>query len=166
MKTFQISRTVVASSEQIYNAWTKAVDLEQWWAPEGFRLEIVTQELQPAGIFHYNMKTADGYQMWGRFIYTVLQKPERLCFINSFSDPEGKITSAPFSDDWPKEINNELSLTETNGKTTITLELSPLNASKLAIQTFEANFESLTHGFTGTFDRLEAYLVNRQIREN
>ncbi|MFY9153380.1 MAG: SRPBCC domain-containing protein [Prolixibacteraceae bacterium] len=159
MKYFEISRSLQVSSEQIFDAWTKAFHLEKWWAPRGFELEIIKLDLNIGGKFHYNMKTADGYQMWGRFIYTEIQKPHRLSFVNSFSNAGGKITQAPFSDDWPREIINELTLSELNGKTKITLKAAPVNAGELAIQTFEANFESLMLGFTGTFDRLEEHLL-------
>lgn len=162
MKPFEISRLLTASKDEVFNAWTEAGSLANWWGPEGFKLSIITLDLCVGGKFHYNMKTSDGYEMWGRFIFTEIQKPDRLSFVNSFSNAEGKITQAPFSDDWPREIVNELVLSETNGKTKITLRANPVNAGQRAMQTFEANFESLMHGFTGTFDRLEIHLQNQK----
>lgn len=160
MKKFEINRIFTASQEEIFAAWTETDILKKWWGPVGFQLSILKFDFHPEGIFHYNMKTADGYEMWGRFRYTEIKKPTRLCFVNSFSDADGNITQAPFSADWPGEISNELSISELDGKTEIKLHGSPVNASELQQQTFEANFESMTIGFNDTFDRLQEYLEN------
>jgi uncharacterized protein YndB with AHSA1/START domain len=54
--------------------------------------------------------------MWGRFVYREIVAPERIVFINSFSDEEGNITRAPFSPTWPLEVLNTLTLSEHEGK--------------------------------------------------
>jgi uncharacterized protein YndB with AHSA1/START domain len=94
----------------------------------------------------------------GRFIYRDIVAPEKLVFINSFSDANGGITRAPFSPTWPLEILNTLTLTERDGKTTLDLRGSPINATEAERKTFEGMRNSLRQGFTGTFDQLETYL--------
>lgn len=97
--------------------------------------------------------------MWGRFVYRDIQPPERLVFVNSFADQDGNITRAPFSPTWPLEIENRLTLTEADGKTTLTLRGGPINATKEERQTFWKAQQSLRQGFAGTFDQLAAYLA-------
>lgn len=160
MSTFEITRTYQATKRQLFEAWTKAEHLKSWWVPRGFNIYISKLEAQEGGMFHYHLITEDEiYQMWGRFIFSEIIEPERISFINSFSDNYGNIARAPFSETWPLEINNELIFTEENGETRLTLRVTPVNAPESDLKTFEENFESLTHGFTGTFDRLEEYLI-------
>jgi uncharacterized protein YndB with AHSA1/START domain len=99
-------------------------------------------------------------EMWGRFIYREIAAPERIVFINSFSDPQGEITRAPFPGMhlWPLEVLNTLTLEEANGKTTLTLRGGPINASLEEIVAFEAGFASMTQGFASTWEQLATYL--------
>ena len=58
-------------------------------------------DLRPGGTYHYGMRTPDGKEMWGRFVYREIIPPERIVFVNSFSDPEGGITRHPMAPTWP-----------------------------------------------------------------
>jgi uncharacterized protein YndB with AHSA1/START domain len=103
--------------------------------------------------------------MWGRFVYREIVAPERIVFINSFSDEDGNITRAPFSSTWPLEVLNTLTLSEHEGKTTLTLRGGPINATEEERKTFEAGFDSMRQGFTGTFDQLADYLAKAREAE-
>ena len=66
--------------------------------------------------------------MFGRFVYREVAAPERLVFVNSFSDAAGGITRAPFPQldgKWPLEILNVVTLTEEGGRTTVSLRGGP-----------------------------------------
>jgi uncharacterized protein YndB with AHSA1/START domain len=156
---FEITRVFDASRELLFKAWTEQERLKQWWGPKGFVINIINMDVRPEGVFHYNMHTADGYLMWGRFVYREIVVPERIVFVNSFSNNEGTITRAPFSPTWPLEILNILTFTEKEGKTSLTLCGCPQNATKEEEMTYLGNFASMEHGFTGTFDQLAEYLA-------
>jgi uncharacterized protein YndB with AHSA1/START domain len=49
---------------------------------------------------------------------------------------------------------------ERDGRTTVTLRWSALNATQAERRTFDANHESMTGGWTGTFDQLAEHLAN------
>jgi len=53
-----------------------------------------------------------------------------------------------------------MTLTEENGRATVTIEWIPLNATDEEIATFNAAHDGMKQGWTGTFDQLEAYLAN------
>ncbi|HKS69038.1 MAG TPA: SRPBCC domain-containing protein, partial [Ktedonobacterales bacterium] len=93
-----------------------------------------------------------------RFVYRDIQPPERMVFVNSFSDEEGNVTRAPFNPTWPLEVLNTLTLSEADGKTTLTLRGGPINATEEERETFWKAQESLRQGFAGTFDKLSDYL--------
>lgn len=120
---------------------------------------VHTLDFRPGGVFHYSMRSPEGQIMWGKFVYRDMQAPERLVFVSSFSDAEGAITRAPFSPSWPLEIVNTVTLSESEGNTTITLRGGPINATEEERATFWNAQESLQRGFAGTFDQLAAYLA-------
>jgi uncharacterized protein YndB with AHSA1/START domain len=154
-----ITRTFDAPRELVFKAWTESEHLKHWWGPKGFTMNVSKLDLHPGGVFHYSMRSPDGHEMWGKFVYREIVAPEKIVFINSFSDEEGNITRAPFSPTWPLEVLNTLTLSEIEGKTRLTLRGGPINATEEERRTYEAGFESMKQGFGGTLDQLADYLA-------
>jgi uncharacterized protein YndB with AHSA1/START domain len=117
-------------------------------------------DLRPSGVFHYSMRTPNGSDWWGKFVYREIMAPERIVFISSFSDEKENITRHPLWPTWPLEVFNTLTFTEKSGKTTLTLRGAPINATEEEHKTFEANTTNVQQGFKGTFDQLDEYLAN------
>ena len=157
-----ISHVTDAPRELVYKAWSEADRLKEWWGPKGFGLRVVKLDFRPGGIFHYAMQAPSGQELFGRFMYRDMEAPGRIEFINSFSDAEGGITRAPFSAFWPLEVLNTLTLTEHDGKTTLTLRGGPINATEAEQKTFEAGFDSMQQGFAATFGQLTDYLARQK----
>lgn len=122
-------------------------------------MTVSKQELRPDGILLYNQRSADGHDMWVKFVYSEISEPEKLVFTNSFSDEEGNTVRAPFNETWPLEVLNTLTFTEQDGKTTLTLRGFPLSATEEEHQTFEASQEMVQQGYGGTLDQLAEYLA-------
>ncbi|TMV46808.1 SRPBCC domain-containing protein [Paenibacillus mesophilus] len=154
-----ITRVFNAPRELVFKAWTEPERLAQWWGPKGFALEISKLDLRPGGMFLGSQRSPEGFVMWGKFVYQEITPPEKLVFIQSFSDEEGNTVRAPFSPVWPLEIINELTLTEHEGKTTLTLRGGPINATEDELKAFEGMKPMVQQGFVGTFDQLEAFLA-------
>jgi uncharacterized protein YndB with AHSA1/START domain len=108
------------------------------------------------------MKGPNGKEMWGKFVFREIAAPERLVFVNSFSDPAGDITRAPSFDDWPLEVLNTVTFDEENGKTKITLKGAPINAPEGERARFRSMKASMNQGFGGSFDQLENYLAQEK----
>jgi uncharacterized protein YndB with AHSA1/START domain len=96
--------------------------------------------------------------MWGLFKYIKITPPDGIQFISSFSDEDGNVCTSPFPMDFPLEILNDMTLTETNGRTTLTLQGHPVNATAAQQETYNSISESMQQGFAGTFDKLDHYL--------
>ncbi|MGG1663773.1 SRPBCC family protein [Brevibacillus sp. NRS-1366] len=155
----EITRTFHAPRDLVFKAWTDPEHLKHWWGPTGFDIHIATFDLQPGGLFHYSMQNADGHQMWGKFVFREVSGPNKLVFVNSFSDVEGNTVRAPFSELYPLEILNIVTFTEQDGQTTLTLQGGPIHASEEEVQFFYSMHPSMQQGFGGTFDQLDEYLA-------
>jgi uncharacterized protein YndB with AHSA1/START domain len=154
-----ITRVFDAPRELVWKALTEPDRLAQWWGPAGFEMLVSRLDLRPGGVFHYSMRSPDGRVMWGKFVYRELAPPERMVFVNSFSDQEGNAIRSPFSPTWPLEVLNAISLAESGERTTVTLRGGPINASQEELDTFRNSQDSVRQGFAGTFDQLAAYLA-------
>ena len=159
---FMFTRVFDAPRDLIWKAFTEPERLMQWWGPKGFTMLTCKVDLRPGGVFHYSMRSPDGREMWGKWVYREIVPPERLVTVVSFSDAEGTLLRHPMSPTWPLELLHTMTLVERDGKTTLTVDGIPTNATEEERQTFLAGRNSMEAGFTGTLDQLAAYLANAQ----
>lgn len=157
-KAFVIERTYDAPRDLVWKAFTEADRLAQWWGPKGMEMVRCTVDLRPGGLFHYAMKSPQGHEMWGKFVYREIVEPKKLVFVVSFSNAEGGAERHPLSPTWPLEVLNIITFTERDSKTLVTMVGAPVNATDIERKTFEDNHASLAGGFKPTLDSLEEYL--------
>jgi uncharacterized protein YndB with AHSA1/START domain len=155
---FEISRTYPAPRDKVWQAWTEPARLKHWWGPRGFTVHTCKVDLRPGGTFLYGMHAPDGSDMWGKFVYREIKAPEKLVFVVSFSDPHGGVTRHPWNAGWPKYILSTVTFTESAGKTTVAISWIPHDASDEERKVFEEGRASMTQGWGGTLDQLEAFL--------
>jgi uncharacterized protein YndB with AHSA1/START domain len=153
-----ISKEFDAPKENVFNAFADPAALAQWWGPPGIPITVEKFEFKPGGIFLYKGEI-QGQTMWGRFIYKQINKPDLLEFISSFSDQNGGITRAPFSDKFPLEIFNRFEFSEQDGRTTITLKGYPVNASEDELKMYIQATAGIQQGLAGTLNQLQNYLA-------
>ena len=154
-----ITRTFNAPRELVYDTMTQTEHLQKWWGPQGCTIEVIKHEPRAGGFFHYCMHFGPGIDMYGKFQYRELVRPERIVFINGFADAEGTPIRYAMSPTWPIEVLNTTTLTEHDGKTTMTLHSTPHNASDIEIATFKAGHASMEQGFGGMYEVYEQYLA-------
>jgi uncharacterized protein YndB with AHSA1/START domain len=160
-RPFVIQRVVNAPRELVFQAWTDPKHME-WWGPKGVELVHAKMDLRPGGLFLYGMRTADGHEMWGKWVIREVAQPAKLVFVNSFSNAAGGTTRHPMSPDWPLELLSTITFDEQDGKTVITVEWLPLNATPVEQKTFNQGHESMRNGWSGTLEKLEQYLNELQ----
>jgi uncharacterized protein YndB with AHSA1/START domain len=159
-QVFVIARVFDAPRELVWKAWTEPEPMAKWWGPRGFTMLANKMDLRPGGIYHYCMRSPDGYEMWGKFVYREIVATEQLVFIVSFSDKDGNTLRHAASATWPLEVLNTLTFSEHQGKTTPTMKGIPVNPTEEERKTFEQGHKSMQHGFKGTLDQLDEYLSN------
>jgi uncharacterized protein YndB with AHSA1/START domain len=158
-RPFVISRTFDAPRELMWQAWSQRARLMEWFGPKGFKMPAAKMDFRPGGSFHYCLASPDGHEMWGKFVYREIASPEKIVLVNSFSDEAGGITRHPACATWPIEMLSSTRFTEENGRTTMTIECTPLNATEEERKTFDAAHEGMKQGWSGTFEQLAAYLA-------
>ena len=161
-KSFTITRELDAPRELVYKVWTDPEHLAKWWGPAGFTFVTSKLDLRPGGMFHYCMRSPDGQEMWGKFVYRDIVAPERIEMIVSFSDKDANNVRHPWAPTWPLEQLSVLTLKENGNKTTLTLTGSAYNATAEEQKTFDENHHNMEQGFAGTFMQLDAYLAEMQ----
>jgi len=159
-KPFIISRVFDASRETVWRAWTDVEQMKQWWGPKGAVISYAKMDLKKGGTYLYCMNFM-GTEMWGKFVFTEIKKPEKLAFINSFSDKDANITRHPFAETWPLETETVVNFVEKSGKTEVTVNWVPHNASEAEKKTFNEGHASMQQGWTGTFDGFAQYLAGK-----
>lgn len=157
---FVITRVVDAPRSRVWKAWTDAKELKKWWGPKGFEVVSTKVDLKPGGMFHYHLRSPNGQDMWGKFVYREIVPEERLVFLSSFSDEMAGETRHPMAPDWPLRMHSTVTFTEKAGKTTITVRWLPYEATQKERDAFEAARDSMTAGWSGTFERLENHLAS------
>ena len=60
---------------------------------------------------------------------------------------------------WPLEMLSTTTFAEHEGRTTITVQWAPLNATEAERKTFDTSHEGMRMGWTRTFEQLAAYLA-------
>lgn len=156
---FVITRTFDAPRSRVWQAWTEPERLQQWFSPKGFSVLAAKLDLRAGGTYHYGMRMPDGKEMWGKWLIREVAKPERLVFVNTFSDPQGGLTRHPFAPDWPQKMLSTISFEDLGERTRLTIRWEPIEASDAEIKTFDGGRSSMTQGWGGTFENLVGYLA-------
>ena len=158
-KDFVISRVFEAPRDLLWKCFTDPEHMKQWWGPKGVKVVKSKMDLRPGGTYHYGMQTPDGKVMWGRMVYREIVPREKLVFINSFSDESGGVTRHPLAPTWPLEMMSVFTFEDqSDGKTKFTVRWSPHEATAEEQAAFDAGHASMTGGWSGTLEQLEAYL--------
>ncbi len=159
VKAFVTSRVFDAPRERVWQAWTEAERLKQWFAPRGMKTAQSKLDLRPGGMYHYCLRTPDGKDMWGRWAIREVKKPEKLVFVVSFSDEKGGVTRHPMSPNWPLHMLSTVEFEAQGARATkVTVSWIPLDASEIESKTFEEGRDGMKQGWGGTLDSLVAYL--------
>jgi len=160
-RDFVISRTFDVPRDRVFQAWTEPERMKDWWGPKGFTSPSCALDLRPGGSMHYCMRSPDGREMWGKFVYREVTPPVRLVYVNSFSDAQGGLTRHPMNPTWPLELLSTITFDEQGGKTILTIRWGVMpSATDDERKTFHEGHTSMQKGWTGTLDQLEAYLAD------
>jgi len=155
-KVLVLERVFDAPRELVFAMFKEAEHLKHWWGPRGWDLPVCNIDFRPGGVWHFCMKCTDpgqgkffGMESWGKVVYKEIVEPERIVYVDYFSDAEGN-------------VNEELPATE------ISMEFVDLGGkTKLISRSEYATPDALKmvldmgalEGIGQTWDRLEERLA-------
>jgi uncharacterized protein YndB with AHSA1/START domain len=159
-KDFVMSRVFDARRDVVWQCVTDPERMKDWWGPKGVKILKSKMDLRVGGSYLYGMRTPEGTVMWGKFVYRSITPPQRIEFVNSFSDEAGGLTRHPLAPNWPLELLSVFTFEEEpGGKTRFTIRWSPLNPTAKEQMTFDEGHASMTQGWGGTMEQLADYLT-------
>lgn len=110
-----ITRTFDAPRALVWEAWTDPKHIMQWWGPQGFSNAACEADLRVGGRFRLEMCAPDGNMYPCVGIYREIVAPERIVYESTADDGHPCGAGLP-----PRSVVT-LTLTERDGKTTLTL---------------------------------------------
>ena len=157
---FVISHVFKALPEKLWAAWTEPDKLARWFGPKGTETTVVTADIRTGGMLHCHMVHPGGAIIWGKFVYRELMPPSRLVYEHSFADEQGNVIASPFGGDWPRVLLTTVIFEQISGETRVRLSWAPLNATPAEEEAFRSATDSMTGGWSGSFQALEEYLAS------
>lgn len=141
-----LTRLFRATIEQVFDAWTDPLQVQQWWGPKAFNNVVYDWEARPGGLIRMDMIGPDLsiYPMHGNF-HEVCE-PERLLFTSlAFTGSDGN----------PQlEVLNTLIFLPHGHSTRLTLQAVVIRARPEV----NPSLESMEQGWTESLDKLEKLL--------
>ena len=157
-KELILERVFQAPRELVFEAFSSAEHLRQWWGPRGWTIPHCTVDFRPGGKWHYCMKCVDesqgefyGMESWGLGIYRDINAPARIVYTDYFSDAEANINEA-----MPPTLST-LIFEEVEGGTRVTNHA--LYDTEEGLQTVMDM--GMLQGVTETWDRLAEHLASQ-----
>jgi len=134
-----ISRLINAPRTAVWEAWTKAEHLAQWWGPDGFSIPDCEVDFRVGGAFRMVMRGPDGTDYPFVNTYREITEPEQIVFTGTIDEASGQ------------ELVTTVRFTETDGKTTITV--------RQTVPVVEAYARGQVQGWTETLARLDEFVA-------
>lgn len=156
---FVINRSFDAPLDTLWNMWTTPAHFAQWLPPTGMTMEFRRVDIRTGGDAFYAM-TNGSFTMYGRLEYQLVQSPDRIEYVQCFTDEQENISRHPGAPTWPEKMRTIVQLTpEGPAQTRVTIRWEVYgHATAEEVACFVAERGGMTQGWTGSLDKLEALL--------
>lgn len=159
---FVINRSFDVPIELMYEAWTNPQHFSQWLPPTGFTMKFLRSDVRPGGHSFYMMTDGGNLKMYGSTKYLEMSKPAKIVYTQDFRDENEKISRHPMAPTWPETMLTTVHLVEEGpNQTRVTIEWEVYgNCTPDELAAFVQAKPGMTQGWTGSFDKLEQYLLS------
>lgn len=150
-KTIYVKREFNAELPLVWDAWTTAELLDQWWAPEPYKNKTKSLDFREGGRWLYCMVSPENEVHWCVADYSKINAPKSFSYADAFSDENGNINEAFPSTKWTNTFS------EKDGITTVDVVLTYDSVEALE-KIIEMGFKEGFSMGLGNLDRLLASL--------
>lgn len=156
---FVINRSFAAPIDQMFELWTDPKHFSQWLAPTGFDMSFIRADIKAGGGTFYRMSN-ESLEMYGRAHYLEIERPRRIVYTQQFCDENENISRHPLAPTWPETMLTTVTLTEEGpAQTRVTIQWEVHGeATPEERDVFNKAKGGMTQGWTGSFDKLDAYI--------
>lgn len=78
--TLVVQRTIAATPERLFAAWTDPVELRRWWGPDGVTCIGSEIDLCVGGRYRIGNRLPDGTTLWIVGVFEAIDRPHRLIY--------------------------------------------------------------------------------------
>lgn len=157
---FVINRSFEAPQDVVFDMWTTPEHLARWLPPAGMEMRFLRADIRPGGGSFYCMSNPM-ITMYGRAQYEEIQRPKLLVYTQQFCDEHENISRHPMAPTWPETMRTKVEFNAegpNRTRVTVTWDVAgKATAEELAV--FLEHRSSMTQGWSGSFDKLEAALA-------
>jgi uncharacterized protein YndB with AHSA1/START domain len=157
---FVINRSFDAPISTMFDMWTNPEHFSRWLPPTGFTMKFQKADIRQGGGSFYSMTNGTNVTMYGRAQYLEIERPNRVVYTQEFCDEKGNLSRHPMMPKFPATMLTTIQLSEEGpDRTRVTVTWAPhgkVTSEELAA--FVQARTGMTGGWTGSFDKLEAYL--------
>lgn len=116
--TIHVQRAFDADLPLVWQAWTTAELLDQWWAPLPYKNETKSMDFREGGAWHYAMISPENQRHWCRFDYEAIANQQSYAGLDAFCDEAGNINTDFSRMHWKNVFS------EAGGQTTVTITIT------------------------------------------
>jgi len=152
-----VSHTFDAPLNKVWDTWTNADKIKQWWGPKQFTAPSISIDFKEGGDFLYCMRNEEGQDFWSKGTFREIAEHQHIIGTDSFSDEKGNIVPASYygmNADWPLEMQWDVSFLEEDGKTTLTIRHATAGFS-------QDDLKNMKLGWQESLDKLAATIENK-----
>ncbi|MEM8988211.1 MAG: SRPBCC domain-containing protein [Pseudomonadota bacterium] len=154
---YVLERSFDAPRDLVWRAWTEPEFLARWYGP-GVETVIHKFELKPGGLWLNEMKWGDKSNR-SKMEFKDVTPPEKLTWLHSSTDADWNVAPNPMMENWPQQMLHTITFTETGGKTSVRLAISPVDASEAEIACFAEAMGNMDHGWGKGYAVLDEVLA-------
>jgi uncharacterized protein YndB with AHSA1/START domain len=158
---FVINRSFNVPISVMFEIWTNPNHIAKWLAPTGSTMKFFKSDIKLGGKTFYMMTTDTGLKMYGRAEYLEMTKPNRIVYTQQFCDENENLSRHPMAPTWPATMLTTVSFfSEGDTQTRVTIEWEAYgDYTPEEMATFVSARAGMTQGWTGSFDKLDDFLV-------
>jgi len=78
--TLVVRKTIAASPERLFAAWTEPAQVLRWWGPDGVTCIGAEVDLRVGGHYRIGNRLPDGAELWITGIFEAVERPVRLIY--------------------------------------------------------------------------------------
>lgn len=160
MTPSEIIREFNAPRQLVFDAWTQVRHLNNWMFPmPGCTCDFVSANIVTGGESLHKITMPDGKAMWLLTKYEEVLSPERLVFLQYFSNESGDALPMPHIPNWPEHMLATLTFEEiTASQTKLTFLWEPRNATPEQLIAFESTRSDHDKGWGAGMEQLRIYI--------